>query len=170
MEKSNGFAKVLFLCIFRPKKMAHLPTLWTKYQYSLNIKTVTLTHLQMLVNLMSKFWENFKNVNLGTKMTHLHHFEQNMNFPYKSKTVTFTHSLIPDIWYNFKKLADLKKKTKKCWFCSVKYPILIHFSHENFLLKMDFVNFVHCVKCPNTEFFLVGIFLYSDWIRRFTTE
>ena len=23
-------------------------------------------------------------------------------------------------------------------------------------------------KCPNTEFFLVRIFLYSDWIRRFT--
>ena len=23
-------------------------------------------------------------------------------------------------------------------------------------------------KCPNTEFFLVCIFLYSDWIRRFT--
>ena len=22
--------------------------------------------------------------------------------------------------------------------------------------------------CPNTEFFLVRIFLYSDWIRRFT--
>ena len=24
-----------------------------------------------------------------------------------------------------------------------------------------------CEKCPNTEFFLVPIFLYSDWIRRF---
>ena len=23
-------------------------------------------------------------------------------------------------------------------------------------------------KCPNTEFFLVRIFLYSDWIQRFT--
>ena len=23
-------------------------------------------------------------------------------------------------------------------------------------------------KCPNTEFFLVRIFLYLDWIRRFT--
>ena len=25
-------------------------------------------------------------------------------------------------------------------------------------------------KCPNTELFLVRIFLYSDWIRRFTSE
>ena len=25
-------------------------------------------------------------------------------------------------------------------------------------------------KCPNTELFLARIFLYSDWIRRFTTE
>ena len=25
-------------------------------------------------------------------------------------------------------------------------------------------------KCPNTELFLVRIFLYSDWIRRFTRE
>ena len=25
-------------------------------------------------------------------------------------------------------------------------------------------------KCPNTEFFLVRIFLYSDWIRRFTVN
>ena len=24
-------------------------------------------------------------------------------------------------------------------------------------------------KCPNTEFFLVRIFLYSDWIRKFTS-
>ena len=28
----------------------------------------------------------------------------------------------------------------------------------------------HCVKCPNTELFLVRIFLYSDWIRRFTPQ
>ena len=28
----------------------------------------------------------------------------------------------------------------------------------------------HCVKCPITEFFLVRIFLYSDWIRRFTVN
>ena len=26
----------------------------------------------------------------------------------------------------------------------------------------------HCVKCPNTELFLVRIFLYLNWIRRFT--
>ena len=25
-------------------------------------------------------------------------------------------------------------------------------------------------QCPNTEFFLVPIFLYSDWIQRFTKE
>ena len=28
--------------------------------------------------------------------------------------------------------------------------------------------FYGCVKCPNTDLFLVRIFLYSDWIRRFT--
>ena len=27
---------------------------------------------------------------------------------------------------------------------------------------------IHCVKCPNTELFLARIFLYSDWILRFT--
>ena len=27
-----------------------------------------------------------------------------------------------------------------------------------------------CEKCPNTEFFLVLIFPYSDWVRRFTEE
>ena len=25
-----------------------------------------------------------------------------------------------------------------------------------------------CERCPNKEFFLVGIFLHLDWIRRFT--
>ena len=29
---------------------------------------------------------------------------------------------------------------------------------------------IHCVKCANTEVFLVRIFLYSDWIRRFTVN
>ena len=26
----------------------------------------------------------------------------------------------------------------------------------------------HCVKCPNTEFFLVRVFLHSNWIRKDT--
>ena len=27
-----------------------------------------------------------------------------------------------------------------------------------------------CIKCPNTELFLVRNFLYKDWIRRFTEQ
>ena len=36
--------------------------------------------------------------------------------------------------------------------------------------KILFYLRINCAKCPNTEFFLVHIFLYSDWIQRFTVN
>ena len=42
---------------------------------------------------------------------------------------------------------------------------------KNLLLQVAAVSQnCHCVKFPNTEFFLVRIFLYSDWIRKFTVN
>ena len=47
---------------------------------------------------------------------------------------------------------------------------------------LDLINYINCYvvccsctcslrqKCPNAELFLVRIFLYSDWIRRFTPQ
>ena len=34
--------------------------------------------------------------------------------------------------------------------------------------KKTIQNHLHCIKCPNTELFLVRMFLYSDWTRRST--
>ena len=47
------------------------------------------------------------------------------------------------------------------------------YSHQNYLWPKFACQYegIHTQreKCPNTEFFLVRIFLYSDWIRRFNT-
>ena len=41
---------------------------------------------------------------------------------------------------------------------------------KNLLLQVVAVSQnCHCLKFPNKEFFLVRIFLYSDWIRKFTS-
>ena len=37
-------------------------------------------------------------------------------------------------------------------------------------VNIAWVNITLCEKHPNTELFLVRIFLYSDWIRRFTSK
>ena len=34
----------------------------------------------------------------------------------------------------------------------------------------DYFGISLCEKCPDTEFFLVHIFQYLDWIRRFTKQ
>ena len=39
-----------------------------------------------------------------------------------------------------------------------------------FRIISDIYDEALCEKCPNTEFFLLRIFLYSDWIRRFTIQ
>ena len=48
-------------------------------------------HVQSRENLINRLREKFKNVDLGLKMLHLHHFLHVKNFPQKSKTVTFNH-------------------------------------------------------------------------------
>ena len=53
---------------------------------------------------MNIFRENFKKTEFEPKVAHLHNFEHNMNFPGKSKTVTFNQSLMPVIKYNFRKI------------------------------------------------------------------
>ena len=61
-------------------------------------------------------------------------------------------------------------------FCSTtllfKVIDLLCKKNDRNLYFYDFVNFITKVslreKCTNTEVFLVRIFLYSDWIRRFT--
>ena len=40
----------------------------------------------------------------------------------------------------------------------------------NYILAIFYCSLTQREKCPNTEFFLVRIFLYFDWIRRFTEE
>ena len=49
-------------------------------------------------------------------------------------------------------IQNLFKKTMVDLFCESKYAV--HYSLRE--------------KCPNAEFFLARIFLYLDWIRRFT--
>ena len=56
--------------------------------------------------------------------------------------------------------------------CNVK-PILYLWSlpipPENIRKRLISWSFTLREKCPNTEFFLVHIFLHLNWIRRFTT-
>ena len=51
----------------------------------------------------------------------------------------------------------------------LSYVVTIHVFELIFiLLPLLFVKNSLREKCPNTEFFLFRIFLYSDWKRRFT--
>ena len=43
-----------------------------------------------------------------------------------------------------------------------------YFRKQNAIVKQNFIAKSLREKCPNTEFFLVRIFLYSDWIESFT--
>ena len=47
-------------------------------------------------------------------LSHLSHFVHNMNFPSKSKTVTFAQFLKPFIMFSEKPNDYIKKKVKKC--------------------------------------------------------
>ena len=44
---------------------------------------------------------------------------------------------------------------------------LTKFRYDSTWFKIKTSYRKHCVNCPNADFFLVRIFLYSDWIRRF---
>ena len=62
------------------------------------------------------------------------------------------------------------------WYSAISYCILdvkftpiwqLHRGTLSFSVPRCLSYLSLCEKCPNTEFFLVRIFLYSDWIRRF---
>ena len=65
-----------------------------------------------------------------------------------------------------------KKNISYPWYAHVHVSFLENF--VNALNKWSQITFSRLwtlrEKCPNKEFYLVRIFLYSDWIRRFTTE
>ena len=58
--------------------------------------------VQFKENLMNRFREKFKIVDLRPKMTHFSHSGHNKNFSWKSKTPTF-YFLVSVIRYKFKK-------------------------------------------------------------------
>ena len=56
-------------------------------------------------------------------------------------------------------------------FCAVMYLKISWRQRKEIVLFFVFCNITYCLKgllrekCPNTEIFLIHIFLYSDWIR-----
>ena len=65
-----------------------------------------------------------------------------------------------------KKYFEQGKSQPGCNFCSVD----IVWTYNNNFFTLLLVYHTLREKCPNTELFLVLIFLYSDWIRRFTPK
>lgn len=62
-------------------------------------------------------------------MSYLPHFRYAKNFPKKSLAVTFTHSLMPFVRYNFTKITDIVKSSKTL-ILGPKMPHISHFWHK----------------------------------------
>ena len=62
------------------------------------------------------------------------------------------------------------RKSHKTVWCTCLFFISMTFISIYRLRFGDFFSISLREKCPNTELFLVSIFLYSDWIRRFTPK
>ena len=68
------------------------------------------------------------------------------------------------VWIHSKKSCSLHVKRFTLYIFI--HNLLIFRKHFKILFYLR----INCAKCPNTEFFLVHIFLYSDWIQRFTVN
>ena len=61
-------------------------------------------------------------------------------------------------------LLPYKPKTR-IWFSAICWS-----ANKIYLIFVNRESRSLCKRCPNRELFLVSIFLYSDWIRRFTSK
>lgn len=97
-------------CLFGPE-MSHLLPMWAKwvliFLLNPNSPFYPLFNACQQIQFRKAKLTDLSKVNIvlifDIKMKHLSHFDHNMNFPCKYKTVTFNHSLMPVIRWNLRK-------------------------------------------------------------------
>ena len=102
-----------------------------KISHSLRAQKFTfiLCHqVQFQKSLKSGCREYFKYIYCGSKKDLFPNFEHNINFPSKSKTFNFTHSLLEVIRYDFRKKL-ISRFRKKLSIFGPKMPHLPHFGY-----------------------------------------